>query len=158
MKIKSLKLMLGLSVFIAGSVSAETWCNGGTIVNVATVNWTGTVNENIAGNIIVPPGNNDPERYQAQHAAANYCSTYKGGGGPTFGPVVTGAGSVSTIITGPFTYTNTTNNYELYMGLNFECKKCYSIPPYKEIFELKIVKPLPGTEGNAEYERVIEKR
>jgi len=158
MKIKSIKLILGLSVFIAGSASAVPWCHGGTIVNVATVNWSGITTDAMASGIPVPPNVNDPERYQVHHAAANYCSTYQGGGGPIFGPHVPGSGSVSSIITGPYILTNTVNNYELSMGLSFNCEKCYSIPPLKEVIDFERVMPLPGTEGNVKYERIIEKR
>ncbi len=158
MKMNTLKIILGMSVFIAGSASAVPWCHGGTIVDVATVNWSGYVTENMAGSIPVPPLVDSPARYQAYHAAHNYCSTYQGGGGPIFGPSVPGAGSVSSVITGPHVLTNTVNNYELSMGLSFKCEKCYSIAPYKQIFDFELAKPLPGTEGNAKYERTIEKR
>ncbi len=158
MKVNHFKKIIGLSVLMAAQASAVPWCHNGTIVQVASVNWSGATTVAMAGGITAPPSVSDPDRYQVFHATNNYCQSYAGGGGPIWGPSVPGAGSVTTIQTAPYILTNTVNNYDLSMGVSFNCKKCYAIPPLVAIKDFKQIAPLPGTEGKEEYEEVVRDR
>jgi hypothetical protein len=158
MKINKKLAIIALTSIVTFQASAVPWCHRGTIVTVANVSWNGSTNVAMSSGIAVPPGVSDAERYQVFYSTNNYCQAYAGGGGPTWGWSVPGAGSVSTFTTGPYVLTNTVNNYDLNMGVSFNCKKCYSIAPYYEHKEMKHLEPMPGTEGNAEYNEEVRER
>lgn len=143
------------AIALATQVTAVPWCHKGTVVTVATVSWSGATASAVAGAITAPPGHPDPERYQIFHATDNYCQSFAGGGGPMWGPIVPGAGTVTTQTTGPNVLTNTVNDYSLAMGVTFRCKKCYATPPYVQIHELAEFKPFGGLEIKEKYERKI---
>lgn len=115
--------LTGASVAIAERPS---WCAGGTVVNVADVQWNHAQLLNQTQNISVPPYTSNPDYYQAFHAANNHCQTYAGGAGPSLG--VADNGSVTFEVYAPWSYLHTIN-YQLSHGLSFECNKCYAIPP-----------------------------
>lgn len=151
MKLRNKLMTVGFGMVIGFQAYAVPWCHQGSIVTVANVTWNGTTTTAMSSGIPVPPSVTDPERYQVFHSTHNFCNTYSGGGGPSWPWNVPGAGSVRTVTTSPFILTNTVNNYELNMGVGFSCQKCYSLPPYQEIHELRLAKPLIGTEGTEEY-------
>ncbi len=155
MKIKHTLLGI-LGVLAAGHAMAVPWCHRGTIVTVATVNWSGATT--VANSPACGFPTLDPDRCAVFHSTNNYCQTYAGGGGPSWPWSVPGAGTVSTHITGPYILTNTVNNYDLSMGVSFQCKKCYSIPPFHEHHELEMVSPFPGIIGLDEYMEKVEPR
>ncbi len=79
-------------------------------------------------------------------------------GGTSWPWSVSDAGSVSKVYTGPYTLTNSLEGYELSMGVSFSCEKCYSMPIYQRVKELRQVRPLPGTEGTLLYQREVKRQ
>lgn len=152
------KAIVLCGVMASGHAAAVPWCHGGTIVEVANVTWSGDTTVAMASVIPAPPSVVDPDRYQVFHATSNFCQGYAGGGGPIWGNPVSGAGSVRTIITGPFILTNTVNNYDLSMGVSFKCEKCYTLPPYEEVRDYDFAAPMAGTEGKTQYEVFVPDR
>lgn len=120
-------------IMAAGSVQADIWCNGGTVMTVADVEWDYADLLNYTQNIVAPPNAYNPDMYVASEAAQNYCGTYAGGGGPHWS-LVPGSGSVSHEIYAPDPYSP--DYYQLQEGLAFECNKCYTYAPVRRRFRL----------------------
>lgn len=138
-KIPLLTALAATSLFLAGSVQAVPWCHGGHIVTVADVTWDYNDLLNETSGMTVPPNVINGDYYLAHTAGANYCQAYTGGGGPGNVP---GKGTVSFVPYAPYSFTNGFN-YQLFHGLQFECNKCYAVPP---------LEPAPADPAPAEPE------
>lgn len=124
-----LAVIAATGIFLAGNVQAVPWCHGGHIVTVADVTWDYNDLLNETSGMTVPPNVINGDYYLAHTAGGNYCQSYSGGGGPGNVP---GKGSVSFEAYAPYSFTNGFN-YQLYDGLQFECNKCYAVPPLNPV-------------------------
>lgn len=160
MKKLLLSAAVGAALLSSGAAQAVPWCHGGTIVEIADVNWSqAQILANFTGS--VPGGVLDPEVYKTFHATHNYAQTFAGGGGGFGGYSVPGSGQVRVSVYAPYTYTNMVGPgyYYTSQGVSFKLDKCYTIPVMQhhlEVAELEVggdddgggivVKPFTGLE------------
>lgn len=124
-RITILAALATAGMIASGNAQAVPWCHGGTIVTVADVQWSHADLLNETQGMTVPINVINADQYLASQAGNNYCQTYAGGGGPGSVP---GNGTVMFDAYAPYTFTNT-YYYQLQDGLEFECNKCYAVPP-----------------------------
>ncbi len=151
------KKSIGLLIVAAGMATtiaqAVPWCHKGTIVQIADVHWgESSILANYPGGV---PGGLPPVIYgnvdtHITFTSTNqYANSFAGGGGSFGGYSVPGSGQVLVHPYAPHNYTNAPSLYSTSEGVKFKLKKCYTIPPLVEVFELeKFVGPvLPGEPG-----------
>lgn len=129
-------LTLGAGL-LSTAASAVPWCHRGTVVQIADVSWTeAQILANFTGS--VPSGVADPEYYKTFTATHNYASSFAGGGGGFGGYSVPGSGQVKVVPYAPYTYTNMVGPgyYFTSQGVKFKLKKCYTIPPLTQHYEV----------------------
>ncbi len=158
-----LSLFTAGTLLLSGAANAVPWCYGGTIVQIADVNWSqAQILANFSGSI--PSGVADPEVYITSTATYNYASTFSGGGGGFGGYSVPGSGQVQVYPYAPYTYTNMIGPgyYYTSQGVKFKMKKCYTIPPLVEHLEVRelnpdddgsgiVIKPYPELDAMKNY-------
>ena len=140
MKKNILKKSIGMIIVAAGLSStvaqAEQWCNHGTIVQIADVNWgESSILANYPG--VVPPwvvGNVD--MHITFMATNEYASGFAGGGGGFGGYSVPGSGQVRVDAYAPHNYITAPSLYSTAQGVKFRIEKCYTIPPMVAVHEL----------------------
>ncbi|KKO45816.1 hypothetical protein WG68_08895 [Arsukibacterium ikkense] len=157
---------LAASALLSLSVQAVPWCHGGTIVQIADVNWSeAQILANFYGS--VPPGVVDAEVYKTFHATNNYASTFAGGGGGFGGYSVPGSGTVQVTPYAPYSLTNMVGPgyYFTSQGVKFKIHKCYTIPPMVAVREVERVglpesgisfEPLRGLEAIEAYWKITD--
>lgn len=126
--------VLALGLLTAGAAQAVPWCHRGYIYDVATINFTGQymqdwLNNNVDPNN--PPNTNNINYYVAFEATYEACSVYASAGGPGSSGVP-GAGQVEVEVTAPYSLTSGLN-YQLWQGVQFNCRKCYAHPVAIEV-------------------------
>lgn len=116
------------SILLSGVAHAVPWCQKGSRVQIADVNWSEpSILFNFSGT--VPSGVGNPDYYMAHEASLNYAAGFSGGGGAVGGYSVTGSGSVIVVPYAPVSFVQGMGTYSTSQGVRFKIIKCYTIVP-----------------------------
>ncbi len=151
---KSISLLIVAAGLSSSVAQAVTWCHGGTIVQIADVNWgESSIIANYPGSI---PGDiplwvvGNVNIHITSTSTNQYANGFAGGGGGFGGYSVANSGEVKVEAYAPHNYITAPSLYSTAEGVKFKLKKCYTIPPMTAVRERhEIALPWnPGTPDN----------
>lgn len=126
-------------IISCANTQAIPWCHGGTIVQIADVNWNqSSIEANYPG--ILPDSIPDwvvgnVNMHITFVSTNNYASTFIGGGGGFGDYSVSDSGDVRVIPYAPHNYITAPSLYNISEGVRFRIQKCYTIPPMTAVTE-----------------------